>query len=413
MDKKDIKCSFCGRDKQDTNVLIAGITGHICDSCISQAQNIIQEELNQRNRSEMEGNLILQKPADIKRFLDEYVIGQDDAKKVLSVAVYNHYKRLVQKPSSTHDDVEIEKSNIILVGETGTGKTLLAKTIARMLNVPFAIADATVLTEAGYVGEDVESILSRLLQAADYDVSKAERGIVFIDEIDKISRKSDTPSITRDVSGEGVQQALLKLLEGSTVNVPPQGGRKHPEQKLIQVDTRNILFICGGAFDGINKIIARRVKSSAVGYSASKDGMRIDDDNLLQYVAPTDLRSYGLIPELIGRFPVLSYLDPLDRESLRRILTEPKNALVKQYVKLFDMDKVKLSFDKKVLDFIVEKAVDYKLGARGLRSICEAIMTDAMYDIPGSPERPSELRITLSYAREKFERSRLSQLKVA
>ena len=412
MEKKEIKCSFCGRDKQDTNVLIAGITGHICDSCIGQAQNIIQEELNQRNRSEMEGNLILQKPADIKNFLDEYVIGQDEAKKVLSVAVYNHYKRLLQKPVTTPDDVEIEKSNIILIGETGTGKTLLARTIARMLNVPFCIADATVLTEAGYVGEDVESILSRLLQAADYDVTKAERGIVFIDEIDKISRKGDTPSITRDVSGEGVQQALLKLLEGSTVNVPPQGGRKHPEQKLIQVDTRNILFICGGAFDGIQKIIARRVKSTAVGYSASKDS-RIEDERLLQYVAPMDLRSYGLIPELIGRFPVLTYLDPLDRDSLRRILTEPKNALIKQYAKLFEMDKVKLSFDKKVLDFIVERAIDYKLGARGLRSICEAIMIDAMYDTPGAPERPSELRITLSYAREKFDRSRMSQLKVA
>ncbi|HQW07024.1 MAG: ATP-dependent Clp protease ATP-binding subunit ClpX [Flavobacteriales bacterium] len=412
MEKKEIKCSFCGRDKQDTTVLIAGITGHICDSCIAQAQNIIAEELSQRSRTEMEGNLIIQRPSDIKRFLDEYVIGQDDAKKVLSVAVYNHYKRLLQKPLTTADDVEIEKSNIILVGETGSGKTLLAKTIARMLNVPFAIADATVLTEAGYVGEDVESILSRLLQAADYDVSKAERGIVFIDEIDKISRKSDTPSITRDVSGEGVQQALLKLLEGSTVSVPPQGGRKHPEQKLIQVDTRNILFICGGAFDGIQKIIARRVKSSAVGYSASKE-QRINDEHLLQYVGPTDLRSFGLIPELIGRFPVLTYLDPLDRESLRRILTEPKNALIKQYVKLFDMDKVKLTLDKKVLDFIVEKAFDYKLGARGLRSICEAIMTDAMYEMPGSAERPTELRITLSYAREKFDRSRLSNLKVA
>ncbi|MFN3874976.1 MAG: ATP-dependent Clp protease ATP-binding subunit ClpX [Flavobacteriales bacterium] len=411
MDKKEIKCSFCGRDKQDTNVLIAGITGHICDGCIAQAQNIIQEELSQRNRSEMEGSLILQRPADIKRFLDEYVIGQDDAKKVLSVAVYNHYKRLVQRATSS-DDVEVEKSNIILVGETGSGKTLLAKTIARLLNVPFAIADATVLTEAGYVGEDVESILSRLLQAADYDVAKAERGIVFIDEIDKISRKSDTPSITRDVSGEGVQQALLKLLEGSVVNVPPQGGRKHPEQKLIQIDTRNILFICGGAFDGIGKIIARRVRSSAVGYSASKEG-RVSDENLLQYVSPQDLRSYGLIPELVGRFPVLTYLDPLDREALRRILTEPKNALIKQYVKLFDMDRVKLSFDKKVLDFIVEKALEYKLGARGLRSICEAIMTDAMFELPGAPDRPSELRVTLSYAREKFERSRLSNLKVA
>ena len=411
MDKKEIKCSFCGRDKQDTNVLIAGITGHICDNCISQAQTIITEELNQRDRGELDGNIVLQKPADIKRYLDEYIIGQEDAKKVLSVAVYNHYKRIIQK-SSTADEVEIEKSNIIMVGETGTGKTLLARTIARMLNVPFAIADATVLTEAGYVGEDVESILSRLLQAADYDVSKAERGIVFIDEIDKISRKSDTPSITRDVSGEGVQQALLKLLEGSTVNVPPQGGRKHPEQKLIQVDTKKILFVCGGAFDGINKIIARRVKSSAVGYSASKEA-RILDENLLQYVAPTDLRAYGLIPELIGRFPVLTYLDPLDRDTLRRILTEPKNALIKQYVKLFDMDKVKVTFDKKVLDFIVEKALEYKLGARGLRSICEAIMVDAMYEIPGAADKPTELRITLSYAREKFDRSRVGQLKVA
>lgn len=411
MDKKEIKCSFCGRDKQDTNVLIAGITGHICDNCIGQAQTIIAEELSHREKGEPEGALMPQRPSDIKRYLDEHIIGQDEAKKVLSVAVYNHYKRIMQR-STGPEDVEIEKSNIILVGETGTGKTLLAKTIARMLNVPFAIADATVLTEAGYVGEDVESILSRLLQAADFDVSKAERGIVFIDEIDKISRKSDTPSITRDVSGEGVQQALLKLLEGSTVNVPPQGGRKHPEQKLIQVDTRKILFICGGAFDGINKIIARRVRSSAVGYSASKES-RILDENLLQYVAPTDLRSYGLIPELIGRFPVLSYLDPLDRETLRRILTEPKNALVKQYVKLFEMDKVKVSFDKKVLDFIVDKALEYKLGARGLRSICEAIMTDAMYEIPGASDKPTELRITLSYARDKFDRSRVGQLKVA
>ena len=411
MEKKEIKCSFCGRDKQDTNVLIAGITGHICDGCIAQAQNIISEEIGQRDRTDIEGAIALQKPKEIKAYLDEYVIGQDDAKKVLSVAVYNHYKRLMQKPPGP-DEVEIEKSNIILVGETGTGKTLLAKTIAKMLNVPFAIADATVLTEAGYVGEDVESILSRLLQAADYDVAKAERGIVFIDEIDKISRKSDSPSITRDVSGEGVQQALLKLLEGSVVNVPPQGGRKHPEQKLIQVDTRKILFVCGGAFDGISKIIARRVRSSAVGYSASKSA-RINDENLLQYVSPTDLRSFGLIPELIGRFPVLTYLDPLDRESLRRILTEPKNALVKQYVKLFEMDHVKISFDKKVLDFIVERAMDYKLGARGLRSICEAIMTDAMYEVPSTLDGPSELRITLSYAREKFDRSRMSQIKVA
>ena len=413
-EKKDIKCSFCGRDKQDTNVLIAGITGHICDSCISQAQNIIQEELSQRSRSEMEGSLVLQKPQEIKKFLDEFVIGQDDAKKVLSVAVYNHYKRLLQAPSAKSDDVEIEKSNIILVGETGTGKTLLAKTIAKQLNVPFCIADATVLTEAGYVGEDVESILSRLLQAADYDVQKAERGIVFIDEIDKISRKSDTPSITRDVSGEGVQQALLKLLEGSTVSVPPQGGRKHPEQKLIQVNTKDILFICGGAFDGIKQIIERRVKTSSIGYSSSKEDENLDENNMLRYVSPSDLRGFGLIPELIGRFPVLTYLNPLDQESLRRILTEPKNALIKQYVKLFEMDNIKLSFDKKVLDLIVEKAIENKLGARGLRGICEAIMTDAMYELPSSEESgPQELRITLNYAAEKLAGSRLSKLKVA
>lgn len=412
-EKKDIKCSFCGRDKQDTNVLIAGITGHICDSCISQAQNIIQEELTQRSRSEMEGALVLQKPQEIKKFLDEFVIGQNDAKKVLSVAVYNHYKRLLQAPTTKSDDVEIEKSNIILVGETGTGKTLLAKTIARMLNVPFCIADATVLTEAGYVGEDVESILSRLLQAADYDVARAERGIVFIDEIDKISRKSDTPSITRDVSGEGVQQALLKLLEGSTVSVPPQGGRKHPEQKLIQVRTKDILFICGGAFDGIKQIIERRVRTSSIGYSASKEGDVFDENRVLQYVAPSDLRSFGLIPELIGRFPVLTYLNPLDKESLRRILTEPKNALIKQYVKLFEMDDIKLSFDKKVLDLIVEKALENKLGARGLRGICEAIMTDAMFELPSEDEKDQELRITLSYATEKLAGSRLAKMKVA
>ena len=412
-EKKDIKCSFCGRDKQDTNVLIAGITGHICDSCISQAQNIIQEELSQRNRSEIEGSLVLQKPQELKKFLDEFVIGQDEAKKVLAVAVYNHYKRLLQAPSTKSNDVEIEKSNIILVGETGTGKTLLAKTIAKQLNVPFCIADATVLTEAGYVGEDVESILSRLLQAADFDVAKAERGIVFIDEVDKISRKSDTPSITRDVSGEGVQQALLKLLEGSTVSVPPQGGRKHPEQKLIQVKTKDILFICGGAFDGIKQIIERRVKTSSIGYSASKDEGKIDKENMLQYIAPTDLRGFGLIPELIGRFPVLTYLNPLDRESLRRILTEPKNALIKQYVKLFEMDDIKLSFDKKVLDLIVEKAIENKLGARGLRGVCEAIMTDAMFELPSDDKENKELRITLGYANEKLAIAKLSKLKVA
>ncbi len=350
------------------------------------------------------------KPSEIKRFMDDYVIGQDDAKKSLSVAVYNHYKRLMQKSARESDGVEIEKSNIVLVGETGTGKTLLAKTIAKMLHVPFCIADATVLTEAGYVGEDVESILSRLLQDAEYDVTKAERGIVFIDEIDKIARKSDNPSITRDVSGEGVQQALLKLLEGSTVNVPPQGGRKHPEQKMIQVNTSNILFICGGAFDGIDKVIERRMNTAAIGYSA-KSVEQVDRNNLLQYVSPLDLKKFGLIPELIGRFPVLTHLDPLNEATLKRILTEPKNAIIKQYVKLFEMDGVKLTFDKKVLDFIVEKAIEYKLGARGLRSICEAIMLDAMYELPSSNEK--EFKVTAAYAREKFSRSKLSQLKVA
>lgn len=412
-DRKEIKCSFCGRSKSEVNVLIAGITGHICDNCISQAQSIIKEELSQKANKQLESSLRLQKPEEIKTYLDNYVIGQESAKRVLSVAVYNHYKRLLQRNNSNEkDEIEIEKSNIILVGETGTGKTLLAKTIARMLNVPFCIADATILTEAGYVGEDVESILSRLLQAADYDVSLAERGIVFIDEIDKIARKSDNASITRDVSGEGVQQALLKLLEGSEVNVPPQGGRKHPEQKLIQINTKNILFICGGAFDGIQRIIERRVKSSTIGYSSSLENTVIDTENLLQYVIPTDLRSFGLIPELIGRFPVLSFLDPLDRNTLRRIITEPKNALIKQYIRLFEMDNVHLTFDKDVLDYIVEKALTYKLGARGLRSICEVIMTDLMFDIPSRTDI-KDYKITLEYAREKFEKSKISQLKVA
>lgn len=410
-DKKEIKCSFCGRGKSEVNVLIAGITGHICDNCIEQAQSIIKEELAQKAHQKLESSLVLQKPEEIKSYLDNYVIGQDDAKRVLSVAVYNHYKRLLQEKDEA-DEVEIEKSNIVLVGETGTGKTLMAKTIARMLNVPFCIADATILTEAGYVGEDVESILSRLLQAADYDVSLAERGIVFVDEIDKIARKSDNASITRDVSGEGVQQALLKLLEGSVVNVPPQGGRKHPEQKLIQIDTKNILFVCGGAFDGIKRMIERRVKTSTIGYSSGQENMVFDADNILQYVTPLDLKSFGLIPELIGRFPVLSYLNPLDEETLRRIITEPKNALIKQYVKLFEMDNVKLSFDKDVLDFIVKKAVEYKLGARGLRSICEAILTDLMFDIPSQNE-VKEFKVSLDYATEKFSKSKISQLKAA
>lgn len=412
MSKSDVKCSFCGRDKRDTNMLIAGITGHICDSCVNQAEVILKEELSQKSQKAIEQNVKLLKPSEIMNFLDEYVIGQEEAKKVLSVAVYNHYKRLMQKNKKDDEDVEIEKSNIIFVGETGTGKTLLAKTIAKMLNVPFAIADATVLTEAGYVGEDVESILSRLLQAADYNVEAAERGIVFIDEVDKISRKGDNASITRDVSGEGVQQALLKLLEGAVVNVPPQGGRKHPEQKMIQVNTKNVLFICGGAFDGIAKIISRRINTQTIGYSQEKDGLIDDRDNVLKFVSPQDLRSFGLIPELIGRFPVLTYLDALDAKTLKRILTEPKNALVKQYVKLFEMDGVKLTFDKEVLDFIVEKAIEFKLGARGLRSICEAILNDAMFELPSS-ENVKDFRVKLNYAQEKFSRSKITQLKVA
>jgi ATP-dependent Clp protease ATP-binding subunit ClpX len=396
-------------------MLIAGVSGHICDSCAVQAEKIVSDEMKFKTGAspKSENNKLTEsfknrKPLEIKNFLDEYVIGQDEAKKVLSVAVYNHYKR-INNPIKT-DDVEIEKSNIMLVGRTGTGKTLLAKTIAKLLNVPFCMADATVLTEAGYVGEDVESILSRLLQASDYNVENAQRGIVFIDEVDKIARKGDNPSITRDVSGEGVQQALLKLLEGTIASVPPQGGRKHPEQKMVQIDTRNILFICGGAFDGIENIIASRVNKQTIGFSSDAN-QKIEQDSLLKYINPTDIKSFGLIPELIGRFPVLSYLEPLSEESLRRILTEPKNALTKQYVKLFELDDVKLSFDSEALDFIVQKAVEFKLGARGLRSICEAILTDAMFDLPSSGKKT--YRLTKEFAETQFAKSKFSMLKVA
>lgn len=408
MAKRDTSCSFCGRTRDEVGMLIAGVSGHICESCVTQAHTIVKEE-NVDNKSHEEQIVNIMKPIEIKEKLDEYVIGQDDAKKVLSVAVYNHYKRLNQPV--TNDDVEIEKSNVVLVGRTGTGKTLLAKTIAKMLNVPFCIADATVLTEAGYVGEDVESILSRLLQAADYDVNSAQRGIVFVDEIDKIARKSDNPSITRDVSGEGVQQALLKLLEGSVVNVPPQGGRKHPEQKMIQIDTKNILFICGGAFDGIEKIIANRVNRQTIGFSSNDEAIQIDKESLLKYINPTDIKTFGLIPELIGRFPVLTYLEPLDAASLKLILTEPKNALVKQYIRLFELDGINLKFDKDVLDFIVTKAIDFKLGARGLRSICEAILNDAMFDLPSQNE--TEFRVSSDYAKAQFLKSKMAKLKVA
>jgi ATP-dependent Clp protease ATP-binding subunit ClpX len=404
------RCSFCGREKRDTNLLIAGISGHICDSCIEQAHSILQEEL--KKNSEFDVNQIkLSKPEEIKSFLDQYVIGQDYAKKFISVAVYNHYKRLVHVKNQDKNEVEIEKSNIILVGETGTGKTLLARTIAKMLHVPFTIVDATVLTEAGYVGEDIESILTRLLQVADYNVEAAEKGIVFIDEIDKIARKSDNPSITRDVSGEGVQQGLLKLLEGSVVNVPPQGGRKHPDQKMIPVNTKNILFICGGAFDGIEKKIGQRLNTKTVGYTAVKEADKVDRGNLLQYVAPQDLKAFGLIPEIVGRLPVVAYLNPLDSVALRKILTMPRNAIIKQYEMLFEMDGIKLSFEEDVLDYVVEKSIEFKLGARGLRSICEAIMIDAMFDLPS--QEIKEIYVDLEYAKEKFEKTDVKRLRAA
>lgn len=402
------KCSFCGREKKDVELLIAGIDGHICERCADQAHSIILEELKKENTFTLDGIKLL-KPKEIKEFLDQFIIGQEHAKKVLSVAVYNHYKRLTQPVYD--DETEIEKSNIILVGETGTGKTLLARTIARMLHVPFTIVDATVLTEAGYVGEDIESLLTRLLQAADYNVEAAERGIVFIDEIDKIARKGDNPSITRDVSGEGVQQGLLKLLEGSVVNVPPQGGRKHPEQKLIPVNTKNILFICGGAFDGIERKIAQRLNTKVIGYSAAKSSDKIDKENFLQYITPLDLKSFGLIPEIIGRLPVIAHLNPLDNEALRKILTEPRNSVIKQYVKLFGLDGIELEFEEEALQYIVDKAIEFKLGARGLRSICENIMIDAMFDSPSDDIK--KLPITKKYAEEKLDKSNLNRLKAS
>ena len=407
--EENLECSFCGRKKSETDLLIAGMDAHICDKGIEQAHGIVEEEITEATTGTLAKEILLKKPLEIKSFLDQYVIGQDDTKKAMSVAVYNHYKRLTQV--SDENEVEIEKSNIVLVGETGTGKTLIARSIAKMLNVPFSIVDATVLTQAGYVGEDVESILSRLLQAADYDVAKAERGIVFIDEIDKIARKGDNPSITRDVSGEGVQQALLKLLEGSVVNVAPKGGRKHPEQKFIEINTKDILFIAGGAFSGIDKMISKRLNMQAVGFSASMEEDKIDEENLLQYIIPSDLKSFGLIPEIIGRLPVLSYMNPLDAETLRAILTEPKNSIIKQYEKLFSMDDVVFTVEEDALNYIVGKAVEYKLGARGLRSLCEAILTDAMFELPSSDEK--QLVVSKDYAEQKMTKTTLKKLRAA
>ncbi len=406
-----IRCSFCGRDKREAKMLIAGQQGHICDTCVAEAFKIVSADADASSKEGASQSLKLLKPHAIKEYLDQYIVGQDEAKKVISVAVYNHFKRVVNVKKDRNDDIEIEKSNVILVGETGTGKTLIARTIAKLLNVPFCIADATVFTEAGYVGEDVESIITRLLQEANYDVASAERGIVFIDEIDKISRKGDNPSLTRDIK-EGTQQALLKLLEDSIANVPPQGGRKHPDAKMIQVNTKNILFICGGAFDGIERAIAKRLNTQAIGFALNTDE-EFDKTNMLQYVSPQDLKSFGLIPELIGRLPVLTYLNPLDAVTLKLILTEPKNAIIKQYEHLFEIDGVKLKVEPAALDFIVEKAMEFKLGARGLRSICEAIMVDAMFDIPSEENQVKSFTLTLKYAKEKMSRSKFTKLKAA